>query len=107
VQPKGKQQNFAGPQNDFFGVDKRFETARSSSALISVLWLFHKPGIALPVTAEMFASATCQLQLDKANAATLSHQKKKRLGRCPAGKSTYIRLYWYSDKLAHAAMFFR
>jgi hypothetical protein len=27
-----KQQNFAGPQLDSFGVDSRFETARSSSA---------------------------------------------------------------------------
>jgi hypothetical protein len=32
-QPNGKHQNFAGPQLDSFGVDSRFETARSSSAL--------------------------------------------------------------------------
>jgi hypothetical protein len=31
-QSNGKQQNFAGPQLDSFGVDSRFETARSSSA---------------------------------------------------------------------------
>jgi hypothetical protein len=38
-QPNGKQQNFTDPHVDSFGVDSRFETARSSSALISVLWL--------------------------------------------------------------------
>jgi hypothetical protein len=31
-QPNGKQQNFAGPQLESFGVDSRFETAGSSLA---------------------------------------------------------------------------
>jgi hypothetical protein len=47
-QPNGKQNCFAHPQLDSFGVDSKFETARSSSAFYFVLWLFKMPGIASP-----------------------------------------------------------
>jgi hypothetical protein len=39
-QPNGKQQNLAGPQLDSFGVDSRFETARSLSAFHLCAQLF-------------------------------------------------------------------
>jgi hypothetical protein len=39
-QPNGKQQNLAGPQLDSFGVDSRFETARSLSAFNLCAQLF-------------------------------------------------------------------
>ena len=48
-QPNGKQQNLARPLLDSFGVDLRFETARSSSAFDFFAQLFQKPGIAPPV----------------------------------------------------------
>jgi hypothetical protein len=42
---------------------------------------------------EIFASATCSLQLAKASTATLSQQKKNDTADVQRGKSEYIRLY--------------
>jgi hypothetical protein len=52
----------------------------------------------------MFASATCQLQFAKASAATLPQQEKNDTADVQRGKSTYIRLYRHSGKLALAPM---
>jgi hypothetical protein len=51
--------DLAGCALDSSGVNSRFETARSSSALISVLWLFQKPGIAPPVTTIVRVDIIC------------------------------------------------
>jgi hypothetical protein len=53
---------------------------------------------------EIFSSATCQLQFAKASAATLSQQEKNDTEDLQRGKSTYIRLYRHSGKLALAPM---
>jgi hypothetical protein len=50
-QSNGKQQSLDGPQLDSFGVDSRFETARSSSA-------FHLCALAVPETWDRATTTT-------------------------------------------------
>jgi len=56
---------------------------------------------------EIFASATFQLQFAKASAATLPQQEKNDTADVQRGKSTYIRHYLRSGKLALALMHLR
>ena len=53
---------------------------------------------------KIFASVTCSSQFAKASAATLSQQEKNDTEDLQRGKSTYIRLYRHSGKLALAPM---